>query len=101
MTNYELSKVLFEAYELARSSGWTPSDEQTGWPLERVRQRWLETAERVRDEVESSQREQTAATILAALIPAAIVANPHQPIEGLVTRAVALTDALRAALEAP
>lgn len=59
---------------------------------------WLGASMDGRTSLDEARREQTAATILAALLPVAVAANPAQPVEGIVARAVVLTDALRAEL---
>ncbi len=99
MTDEDLAVLILEARDSEPDPFWLPSDDNEGaWrDLPRVRAVWARIARRVRDRLEADKREQTAATILAAMW-----ANEPNPVERrayLVETAVRLADALRAELE--
>lgn len=100
MTDEELADVLRDAYDSAKSTWWIDGadDAVTTRNASRVKERWLSVARITRDSIESSQRERTAATILAALMHDGIDFMSGPGRANAVREAVALTDALRAEL---
>lgn len=101
MTDEELAEALARTYDDAKPMTWADGDDDVNrrhWP--RVRERWLTTVKRTRHLIESSQREQTAATLLAAVMAETAFMLPLTVADlDRVQVAVALTDALRAALK--
>lgn len=118
MTDEELADVLCAAYDRAKPPSWldeADDDPEHRFPP-RVKERWLATVRDVRRRLESSQREQTAATVLAALIQGVDRALGEAGIDAtefakshakamverdLVESAVRYTDLLRAELAKP
>lgn len=97
MTDEDLAVLILEARDSEPDPFWLPSDDNEGaWrDLPRVRAVWARIARRVRDRLEADKREQTAATILAALVARY---DAYEP-ESNTAQAVRMADALRAELE--
>lgn len=106
MTDEELADIVRDAYDRARPFSWVQTDDLPEHrEMQRVEERWRKTVREVRHRLESSQREQTAATLLAALVRDA---DAHEDISvtpelgghtlDRVRYSVALADALRARL---
>lgn len=70
MTDEDLAVLILETRDSEPDPFWLPSDDiKNAWrDLPRVRAVWARIARRVRNQLEADKREQTAATILAALI---------------------------------
>lgn len=102
MTDEELADVLMQAYD-KKPGSWISGPAGDENPetrhTPRVREHWRSVVERVRHRLESSQREQMAATILAALIQfSASIKGGPPPVEQMIPRAVGIADELRARL---
>lgn len=83
MTDEELAEVLMREYD-AKPPTWTRDDELPDLRCEpRVRAHWRSVVWRTRDLIESSQRERTAATLLAALIQERALRGGQRDPDGL------------------
>lgn len=72
MTDEQVAELLCEAYDRAKPVWWITGtdDKPETREASRVAERWLSVVRLTREQLEANKREQTAATILAALIQA-------------------------------
>jgi hypothetical protein len=78
MSDEELAVLILETRDRTRTAAWLLTDEVDGaWrDIPRAREHMTTVVREVRHRLEGSQREQTAATILAALIITRIDGKP-------------------------